>query len=359
MKDIYFYRPDCPACRDKIKKMTSAKCKNLLFCNTNDKANEKCVKYYKINSVPFHLKRSKKNNFGVPLINSLAVDGRNFPDGQLFNIPNTFMNQIQNEWGMGDNALNCGTVGRELGPGNIEQIYTTNYLNNIRMAEPAGQLGTALFLNRNCNILHNSSSSYPGLVSSSDNPQIVTSNFGKKRAPVRAKPRAKAKPRSKPRARVYTRPKTVRCPGGVCPLIKRPECSGGVCPLNRFGNVISDAGKPYISSPLFMNDFSGGTNKSYYATPGGVPPGNTYISKSVPYYKPPMIPRDQVNGDVLAFGSKAKRDWKKKCKEKCKESCKLKARKKFPKLKAGTTIKVTSTGKIKVSIPKKKKKKIN
>jgi hypothetical protein len=120
----------------------------------------------------------------VPQIDSLATCGKNFPNGKGMEIPNSWMNTMEKKWGSGSDVLNGGTVGRELGPGNTSEIYSSNYLNNIRMAQPAGPLGTALSLNRTCNTM-SSSNTYPsmttvGIVTNSTSPQIVAA-FGRKK----------------------------------------------------------------------------------------------------------------------------------------------------------------------------------
>ena len=126
---------------------------------------------------------SRKSHFGsetlLPNINDLAFYGKNFPDGKGFNTTQSFYGNIENTWGTGDDTLNAGIGGtRSLGPDNIGEMYSNGYLNNIRMAHPSDQLGTALNLNRSCNKTTNVSS--PGLIFDSPNPQIVSTGFGRK-----------------------------------------------------------------------------------------------------------------------------------------------------------------------------------
>jgi len=123
----------------------------------------------------------RSNRFGKELyesINNLDYYGKNFPNGKGFNLPESFHSSIENKWGKGDNALNAGVGGtRSLGPDKISDIYTNNYVNNIRMAHPSDQLGTALYLNRTCN-----NPSNKGMISDASNPQIVdnTTGFGRR-----------------------------------------------------------------------------------------------------------------------------------------------------------------------------------
>ncbi len=131
------------------------------------------------------------NKTALPGINDLQVYGKNFQDGQGFKTNNSFYKTIENDWGKGNDTLNAGIGGsRSLGPNNINQMYSSDYLNNIRMAHPSDQLGTALALNRTCNT-KGSMSSAPGLVSGSGNPQIVDgttgAQFGKKKRLINKK----------------------------------------------------------------------------------------------------------------------------------------------------------------------------
>jgi hypothetical protein len=70
------------------------------------------------------VKRSFKFGQDIPEVGSLAKYGRNFPNGQGFEIQNSFNQDITKKWG---NPLLSGTLGRELGPGNTDQIYSNNY----------------------------------------------------------------------------------------------------------------------------------------------------------------------------------------------------------------------------------------
>ena len=122
-------------------------------------------------------------DYSIPDIDSLARCGKNFPNNKGFEIPNSYMNSVESVWGKGSDALNAGVGGtRSLGPDNIGEMYSNNYYNNIRMAEPAGQLGTALRLNRECNISKGNNTptfNSPGMIYNSENPQIV--GFGVKK----------------------------------------------------------------------------------------------------------------------------------------------------------------------------------
>ena len=121
----------------------------------------------------------RKTAFGSCLnnIDSLAKCGKNFPDNKSFEIPTSYMQSVQSKWGKGDDTLNAGIGGtRSLGPNKIGEFLSNNYFNDIRMAHPSDQLGTSLFMNRNCN--QSSSFKSPGLIYDSKNPQVV--GFGRK-----------------------------------------------------------------------------------------------------------------------------------------------------------------------------------
>jgi hypothetical protein len=142
----------------------------------------------------FEKKLKKINSFGetdlptrknvpleltIPEIAPLEKYGKNFPNGKGFEIANSWNEVTKKEWG--DDITNSGTLGREFGPGNVNKIYSNNYLNNIRMAVPGGDLETALSLNRNCNILNKdiAKTQSTGLIFDSKNQQIVPmNNFG-------------------------------------------------------------------------------------------------------------------------------------------------------------------------------------
>jgi thiol-disulfide isomerase/thioredoxin len=131
------------------------------------------------------LRKKARSGFGnaKPLmenINNLAFYGKNFPNGQGFNIPNSFYENIEDKWGAGGTALNAGIGGaRSLGPGNAGKLFTNDYVNNIRMVPPGSTDDTFLSGNRYHAMLNNNNNNvYPGLVSDSKNPQIVDKNTG-------------------------------------------------------------------------------------------------------------------------------------------------------------------------------------
>ena len=143
-----------------------------------------------INKSSFGRKPNKrKSYFGEKLldgINNLAYYGKNFPDTKGFNIPNSFYKETEKIWGKGTDTLNAGLGGtRSMKPSSSGDIYSNNFVNNIRMAHPSDQLGTALYINRNCNTLKNPGTvlQSPGMIFDSTNPQIVdnTTGFGKTR----------------------------------------------------------------------------------------------------------------------------------------------------------------------------------
>jgi hypothetical protein len=137
--------------------------------------------------------RFGESSSDIPQIGTLAKYGKNFPDGAGFQPGTSFMNVITQKWG---NPLLAGTLGREFGPGGTDQIYSNEYLNNIRMAYPGGDLDTTLNLNRSCNMYNPVPSpsggnadpvvNSAGMIYNSQNPQIVNmTSFGKRRNPRR------------------------------------------------------------------------------------------------------------------------------------------------------------------------------
>jgi hypothetical protein len=128
----------------------------------------------------FGNKRGSKFGNKLPLytgINDLEYYGKNFPNNKGFVLPESYYQTVENTWGKGNDTLNAGVGGtRSLGPDKIQDMYTSGYFNDIRMAHPSDQLGTALYLNRSCN--HKTSEQSPGMVSSSNSPQIVDNTTG-------------------------------------------------------------------------------------------------------------------------------------------------------------------------------------
>jgi len=207
-KIFYFYSSDCGAC-DTQKKIldqyAQSSRKNISIKGINLKrypnkftmiqatptwvivdGKGPKIKVGVMNKTALHKMFGKSgNSFGETLyenINNLSYYGKNFPDGQGFSFPSTFYKEIENKWGTGDDALKAGIGGyRSLGPDKTADLYSSAYLNDIRMAHPSGQLGTALALNRECNQSKTTSGSVPGLVTNSQSPQIVNSTgFGRR-----------------------------------------------------------------------------------------------------------------------------------------------------------------------------------
>jgi len=139
-----------------------------------------------LSTLSFGKRRMRFGKELLPNINDLAVYGKNFPDNKGFQIPNSYYKNVENVWGTGVDTLDAGVGGsRSLGPGNVGEMYSNEYFNNIRMAHPADQLGTALGLNKACNTERKISTTKeaPGMIYNSPNPQIVdnTTAFGRQR----------------------------------------------------------------------------------------------------------------------------------------------------------------------------------
>lgn len=202
---ILFMSPGCGACIEQKKILDdyfSSKGKSVTLSQINvdrfpDKfkfikvtptwafpiGNQKYMLHPGIISEPSILVNSRKSGFGnvLPQLKSLSICGKTFPDGKEFNVPSSFYNEVEDKWGTGNDTLNAGIGGyRSLGPENIEELYSAGYYNNIRMAHPSDQLGTALYLNRTCNKTGSTLES-PGMLNG-PNPQIDdnTTGFGNK-----------------------------------------------------------------------------------------------------------------------------------------------------------------------------------
>jgi len=226
---IMFGSSDCPACLAQFKLINDYILKNkvdgtILYYNLKKQPVPKCItnpdgsyamptwyipdkngmggtlqpglRKSKLGSLVQKRPKNRFSSFGsspvdiIPQINTLAVDGKNFPNGQGFDIQNSWANQLQSIWGVG-NAENAGTLGREFGPGNFGNVYSNDYLNNIRMAQPGGDLDTVLAMNRTCN-MYKSNTDTPGLIYNSPNPQIVGFNgFGTHKRVVKKAPKSK------------------------------------------------------------------------------------------------------------------------------------------------------------------------
>ena len=107
--------------------------------------------------------------------------GPGYLPGNNFNIPESFDNKMQTKWG---DVTESGTLGREFGPGNHSQIYSSDYFFQPRMARPGGDLDTALNDNSKCNMLSKDnglpgSFKSPGLFS--DSTSGLFTSFGKKK----------------------------------------------------------------------------------------------------------------------------------------------------------------------------------
>ena len=129
-----------------------------------------------------NIKKMKFGNvLGSPEFGVLQKYGKNFPNGEKFNIPNSWSQELKKKWG--DDYLVSGTLGRELGPGNTLKILSTTYGNDIRGRIPGGDLDTTQRNNMNCNLINGgqNSKSY-GLYPDSLNQKTVpTNNFGGKK----------------------------------------------------------------------------------------------------------------------------------------------------------------------------------
>uniref|UniRef100_A0A6C0B062 Glutaredoxin domain-containing protein n=1 Tax=viral metagenome TaxID=1070528 RepID=A0A6C0B062_9ZZZZ len=209
---IYFGSPGCGACQEQEELLRKSNIKNIKYVNidrfpdrfrfiraTPTWAFPQGNESYKLHEgiinpelLSFGRRRNmRRTRFGetpklLPNINDLAVYGKNFPNGKGFEIPDSYYKKVESVWGTGNDTLNAGIGGtRSLGPDNIGEMYSNGYFNNIRMAQPADQLGTALYLNRSCNITRNEGTTLksPGMIYDSPNPQIVdtTTGFGRRR----------------------------------------------------------------------------------------------------------------------------------------------------------------------------------
>ena len=131
---------------------------------------------------PESIKSAQKfMNFGLiktPALGTWKKYGKNFPNGEGMHLGKSFTNKISDKWGKGNKILLSGTLGREFGPGNVGNIYSNKYFNNIRMAYPGGDLDTALRTNwlAYVNTHKRARKAVPGMIYDSPNPQFVGFN---------------------------------------------------------------------------------------------------------------------------------------------------------------------------------------
>jgi len=330
-----------------------------------------------------------KSRFGkmdndIPAIGTLAKDGRNFPNGNLFQTPESFAQQIEKKWG---NPLDSGTLGREFGPGKTDQIYSNDYFNNLRMARPGGDLDTALNLNRSCNLYSPMSTpagnAYPvtytdGMIYNSPNPQI--SGFGKKKMNGDIKKWGKELSLLESYIKVHRSHPLRR---GIGPesyafnyrstnyekllptwkakiesLVKKINQAKNVKMLefgkkrrSRFGFLYQQMGptpnSEYLNSKYSLdNNYAGGGQSAIQRPPIG-------SNKDLYVYQ--VKPYDRLNNGITSFGSKKRKEKGivklikpkkvKEGKQKIKNILKLKNKEKIG---PGTELTVTSFGKIKV-----------
>jgi hypothetical protein len=119
------------------------------------------------------------DNYLIPQTNVLATYGRNFPNGKGFEIPNSFMNDIDNKFNNTDSALAAGMLGIK-NPADLDTILNNSNFNTLRQASPDDPLSAMLYLNRACNINNSppTTTQYPGLVYDSKNPLTVSRTTG-------------------------------------------------------------------------------------------------------------------------------------------------------------------------------------
>jgi hypothetical protein len=118
----------------------------------------------------------------IPQIDSLVKYGKNFPNGNGFEINNSWTEQTKKQWG--NDVTTSGTLGREFGPGGFDKTLSNEYLYKPRGPRPGDDLDTALNLNRSCGILGKPGSiqNSLGLIFDSKNQQIVPmNNFGRRK----------------------------------------------------------------------------------------------------------------------------------------------------------------------------------
>jgi hypothetical protein len=208
MRPVMFGSSDCPACLSQVK---------ILMDHFGNKKGLNIVYYdLKANKAPNFIKKNKevmmptwvdtdgkiirgvitdkkklntlitkgKFSFGVPEVGTLAKYGKNFPDYKGFEIPPSFMQDTEKVWGKGDDTLRAGMLGRDMDPSKVNDTVLSNeYFYGPRMAQPAGQLGTMLELNKKCNIVKNGNIGMDtyGMIYNSPNPQTVGPGFGKRK----------------------------------------------------------------------------------------------------------------------------------------------------------------------------------
>jgi len=180
-----------------------------------------------------------ENNFA-----QLRDYGKNFRGSDTgFQIKNSWTNDLTEKWG---NPIDAGTLGREFGPGNTDKIYSDEYLNNIRMAYPGGDLSETLYSNHNCNLVNNpkAATQMTGLLYDSPNsPQLVTNQFGRR---------------------------------------KKKSSFGSNFLYSQMGPSY-ELGNQYLVKKNTFSDIYGGATQFEKARPNGVQNKNLYIGKSTTY----------------------------------------------------------------------------
>jgi hypothetical protein len=242
----------------------------------------------------------------IPQIGTLAKNGKNFPDGEGFKIPNSFSNDLENKWGAG-NATAAGMVGRELGPGNSKLISNSEYFHKPGMVRPGGPEDAYGFaLNNTCNVLKSDSRNSVGMFyNDPSRPRLVSmNNFGKNRFGK-----------------------------------------------NKFGNnnLYSQMGPAYGNSYLMKDttvaDLYGGAIQKPYGRPTSVQSKNTFIGQYDNY-----VPIKYNNIGLTNFGSsKKKSNFGKRDKDCGCSGFGKKKSKRSKKIGEGNTLSIGKNGKIKVT----------
>ena len=206
--------------------------------------------------------KAKSNSFGstVPEIDTLVRYGKTFgPTGTNFNINNSWDNKLTAKWG---DPKKAGTLGRELGPGKTESIYSKNYFYAPRMAYPGGDLSEVLSTNKNCNMINN--------------PKAATEEVG-----------------------LFYDSKFQNSFG------KKKKSSFGKQNLYSEMGPAYERGNQYLVSKNTFRDLGAGAGQNDLPRPYKVQNDKLYISKNVDPYNP-IKPKKVGEGSVLSIGKKGK-----------------------------------------------------
>jgi len=119
----------------------------------------------------------------IPQLDTLAIYGKNFPDGKGFQIPNSYITDNLKNFNNSDSVLAASMMGIS-NQKDLDNILNNSNYNIPRQVSPNDPLGAMQYLNRTCNIARAPSTMIesPGLIYDSKNQLTVPmTTFGKRK----------------------------------------------------------------------------------------------------------------------------------------------------------------------------------